>query len=130
MYSGAPSSPPGVICFAASPGLGKQDQLPCSILERDGKCLRLQTQHTVSLASILGIEYDDLYCAGEVVGCAHQEDGSWIVQVAFEQVITSLQSLILLHQKLGIVDTPPVPGQHPRTTMTENQLPWGFAGAY
>ena len=130
MYSRLLPSHPGLIYSPASANHDEKNPLSCTILEKTGKFLILQTDQPFSWSAIVGIEYDDLYCAGEIVGCAQQQDGYWMVQVEVAQVITSLQSLLLLHQQLGIVDSPPEGVPFVKRVAMDYWPQWSVAGVY
>lgn len=120
MSSSAAFSVPGLLCF---PVLGRNDklrQLPCIVLERDGRWLRLEMNQPVSWAAIVGVEYGDLYWAGEVVVCAAQSEEVWLVQLEIQELITQLQSLLQLHNQLGIPASWPEDPTPPKGTVRDS----------
>ena len=66
-----------------------------------GKRLSLDVGEALSVSTVISVEYEDALFLGEVVGCARSEQ-SWNVQVQIEQILTGLQSLVALRDRLLI----------------------------
>lgn len=65
----------------------------------DGKRLNLEATEAVPVSTALSVEYDDELFLGEVVSCAQTRQG-WKLEIKVEQILTGLQSLMALRERL------------------------------
>ena len=79
-----------------------------------GKRLLLEVSTPVSACTAVTVEYNDALFLGEVVACANI-NGLCKIEVKIEQILTGLQSLIMLRARL-LGESAPQPS---RTTSVE-----------
>ncbi len=66
----------------------------------EGKRLLLQSQQRIALSEAASVEHDDAMFLGEVMSCTSLPCGFWQVELHVEQMLTGLQSLIVLRSRL------------------------------
>ncbi len=81
------------------PGESPQDIL-CHMVSRDGKRVTLVSNDRVCIGSLACMEYNDAMLLCEVIACTQDVQQRWHLELNIEQVLTGLQSLLRLRQRL------------------------------
>lgn len=84
--------------------------IPCLFGEVSGKRLIVQSEGAVATSSTITVEYDDSLFLGEVITCK-QSECAFTLEIKVEQVLSGLQSLMALRERLlsdGPVSAPRV----------------------
>lgn len=93
-------SQPAFLNLPQSDASGERKKIICSFGEREGNRLVLYCQTKLATSAAVSVEYDDAMFLAEVVHCAGTGEGEWRVELQIEQVLTGLQSLIILRSRL------------------------------
>lgn len=78
---------------------GEKRAVPCIFAGTQGKRLALRASEVVAVSTAVSVEYEDALFLGEVVSCS-QADGNWNIEIKIEQILTGLQSLMVLRERL------------------------------
>jgi len=65
-----------------------------------GKRANLISRDRLASSTAVSVEYSDAMFLGEVIACTHNCDDTWHVEMKVEQILTGLQSLITLRERL------------------------------
>ncbi len=65
-----------------------------------GKRVTLIAAERVRISSVVTVEYNDAMLLCEVVACTQDCEQKWHLELNIEQILTSLQSLVLLRERL------------------------------
>ena len=74
-------------------------EFPALFVEMHGKRLHLEAKEPVSPSTAVTVECEDAMFLGEVIAVS-QENGRYQIEVAVEQVLSGLQSLMALRSQL------------------------------
>jgi hypothetical protein len=66
----------------------------------DGKSLIVNTTERISPSSSVAAQSDDVLFVGEVLACEQETDMCWVVRIRVKHTLSSLQSLMRLHNAL------------------------------
>jgi hypothetical protein len=105
------SSYPGLIRFSSSSLERVQSSVPCTVLEREGRWLRIEAPTEIPFGCTVAVDYGDLCCVGEILECVPHGAGTWMAVMAMEQTITSTESLMQL--QAAIQNSRPQPVSEP-----------------
>jgi hypothetical protein len=89
-----------VIQIGASHPGGARRSEPCVFREMKGKRLIVELGEPLRSSQAVSVEYNDAMFLGEVSGCQEVASGDFEVEVSVEQILTGLQSLMLLRAHL------------------------------
>ncbi len=81
---------------AASP----LQNIDCQVSSIHGKRVSIVALQRVAVSMPVSMEYNDSLLLGEVVACTQSCDEKWHLELKLEQVLTGLQSLMILRQRL------------------------------
>lgn len=84
---------------ADSPDRCKQ-LVSCEFRGNEGKRLSLSSLERVAILTPVTLEYNDALFLGEVVSCRPNAEGKFELEIVIEQILTGLESLINLRQRL------------------------------
>ena len=79
---------------------GSPKQVECQVGTLNGKRLSLVSSQRVATGTTVSMEYNDTLLLGEVIACTQSCDEKWHIELKLEQVLTGLQSLMVLRQRL------------------------------
>ncbi len=79
---------------------GQKHSVACFFQEMRGKRLILASQERPPVSAAVSIQCNDALFLGEVISSAPEKNGYWRAEVKVEQVLTGLQSLITLRERL------------------------------
>ena len=98
-----------VIQMATSELDGTKRRIPCFFRKFENKQLILESEESLPFGCPISVEYNDALFLGEVVSSARL-NGTWDVNVQVGSVLTGLQSLMILSDRLlgATVRTSPV----------------------
>ncbi len=65
-----------------------------------GKRLKLETTERLAISTPVSVEYNDALFLGEVLACRSEEAGGFQLDIQVEQILTGLQSLMGLRERL------------------------------
>jgi hypothetical protein len=99
MFNTTDSSTAAVIQLADSELDGTKRRIPCSFRKFDNKRLQLEVPESLKYACAISVEYNDALFLGDVVGCT-RTNGTWDIDVQVKQVLSGLQSLMTLRDRL------------------------------
>jgi hypothetical protein len=88
-----------VIQLAESEPDGTKRRIPCSFRKFESKRLQLESSESLKYGCAISVEYNDALFLGDVVGCT-RTNGTWDIEVQVKQVLSGLQSLITLRDRL------------------------------
>ncbi len=88
-----------VIQVATGPADGQKRSVPCTFSGVRGKRLTLCAGEPVAVSTAVSVQYEDALFLGEIVTCSGL-DGEWNLEVKIEQILTGLQSLMILRERL------------------------------
>ncbi len=80
--------------------LQEKREILCLFQEMKSQMLLLRAQARPPAGEIVSVEYNDALFLGEIVGLAPAANGHWQVEVKVEQVLSGLQSLMNLRDRL------------------------------
>jgi hypothetical protein len=75
-------------------------QVPCSVGAMVHKRLTLISRERIPVATTVSVEHNDALLLGEIVACTQDCERSWHLELKVEHVLTGLQSLMVLRQRL------------------------------
>ena len=81
-------------------GNGAKRSIDCGVRRMDGRRLIVETGEALSPNTALSIEHEDNLFLGEVVACAPQSAGVYVIEIKIEQILTGLHSLMTLRARL------------------------------
>lgn len=87
-------------------------RMPCEFRGVQGNRLTLGVSQRIAPFTTLSVEYDDVLFLGEVVACTQDYADRWSVEIAIEQMLNGLQSLVTLRSRL-LGESVPTPQSHP-----------------
>ena len=99
MFNSTSSSTTAVIQMATSELDGTKRRIPCSFRKFENKQLVLESSESLPFGSAISVEYNDALFLGEVVNSARL-NGTWDINVRVGSVLTGLQSLMILRERL------------------------------
>ena len=99
MLNSTSSSTSAVIQMATSELDGTKRRIPCSFRKFENKQLILESEESLPFGCAISVEYNDALFLGEVIGSARL-NGTWDVNVRVGSVLTGLQSLMILRDRL------------------------------
>jgi hypothetical protein len=106
------SSTSAVIQLATPEADGTKRRVPCSFGKFENKRLHLESSESLKFGCAVSVEYNDALFLGEVVGCT-RVNGTWDIDVQVASVLSGLQSLMTLRDRL-LGESPSVsPAQTP-----------------
>ena len=82
----------------SSPGTNRS--IDCQFHGMEAKRLRLDSAERVAVLTPVTLEYNDTLFLGEVVQCRPTASGKFGLDVKVEQMLTGLQSLLVLRERL------------------------------
>ncbi len=124
MNNSTNSSIPATIQLATSEIDGSKRRIPCSFRKFENKCLFLEVSQALPFGCALSVEYDDALFLGEVIG-SHRVNGTWNIDIQVTSVLSGLQSLMILRERL-LGDSPrvsPVPTAEPVLVPVRMRVP-------
>lgn len=65
-----------------------------------GQRLALTSSELVPVSTAVSVEYNDAMLLCEVLACSQDCDQKWHLELKIEQILTGLQSLVLLRERL------------------------------
>ena len=80
--------------------LQEKREIPCMFQEMKSQMLLLRAPTRPPAGEVVSVEYNDALFLGEIVGLAPTSNGHWQVEVQVEQVLSGLQSLMNLRDRL------------------------------
>ena len=89
-----------VIQISASQPGGARRSEPCVFRELKGKRLFVELGEPLRATQAVSVEYNDAMFLGEVLGCQPVNNGDFQIEVKVEQILTGLQSLMVLRSRL------------------------------
>lgn len=89
----------GLIQVAAELANGQKQTVSCIVSGLDGKRLTACTSEPIPVSSAISVEYEDALFLGEVVTCSGT-NGKWNLEIKVQQILTGLQSLMTLRERL------------------------------
>lgn len=98
-----------VLQIAADSADGPKRMLDCEFSAKDGKRLTLNSPESVTVLTPVTLEYNDALFLGEVVACRANESKRFEVEIKIDQILTGLESLVKLRERLlgeGYAHTP------------------------
>lgn len=99
MLNSTLSSTSAVIQISTSELDGTKRRIPCLFRKFENKKLVLESREALPFGCAISVEYNDALFLGEVVGSVRL-NGNWDVNVQVESVLTGLQSLMNLRERL------------------------------
>jgi hypothetical protein len=78
---------------------GERRKLSVGFQTFANKCLTLMTSEQLGISTVVGVEYNDVLFLGEVVRCTALGE-LWAVDIKVGQMLTDLQSLLILRAQL------------------------------
>lgn len=81
------------------PGEARRSE-PCLFRELKGKRLLVELGERLRASQAVSVQYNDAMFLGEVLGCQEMNNGDFQVEVKVEQILTGLQSLMVLRSRL------------------------------
>lgn len=75
-------------------------QIDCQVQAIDAKRLSLVSRERVRVSTPVTLEYNDNMLLGEVMACTQDCDQQWHIELKLEQILTGLQSLMSLRERL------------------------------
>ena len=75
-------------------------EVQCQVDSSSGKRLTLTTPERVAVSTAVSLEYNDSMLLCEVVACTQDVEQRWHLELHVEQILTGLQSLITLRERL------------------------------
>lgn len=81
------------------PAEPRAESIQCSFEGIEGKRISLLSAERLPASTAITVQYNDTMFLGEVVACAHNCDDTWHLEVKVEQILTSLQSLMMLRER-------------------------------
>lgn len=114
MLNSTPSSTSAVIQLAASELDGTKRRIPCSFRKFENKRLLLESGESLPFGCAISVEYNDALFLGEVVGST-RVNGTWDISVQVGSVLSGLQSLMNLRERLMGEEVRISPVQAPET---------------
>ena len=91
--------PSAIIRISSSSAASAKDGQPSLFVEMEGKRLIVEVTDPIAVSAAVTVECDDAMFLGEVVAVAPQ-NGRYHVEIAVEQVLSGLQSLMALRAQL------------------------------
>jgi hypothetical protein len=77
-----------------------RQNISCCFQGMEGKRLSLVSPSRLAPYTAISVEYNDTMFLGEVVACTQDCAEAWHIEVKVEQILTGLQSLIMLRARL------------------------------
>ena len=99
MFNTTDSSTPAVIQLADSEPDGTKRRIACFFRKFESKRLQLEVSESLKYGCAISVEYNDALFLGDVVGCT-RTNGTWDIDVQVKQVLSGLQSLMTLRDRL------------------------------
>jgi len=99
MFNSSPSSTSAVIQMASSELDGTKRRIPCSFRKFENKQLVLESDESLPFGCAISVEYNDALFLGEIIGAARL-NGTWDIRVQVGSVLTGLESLMILRDRL------------------------------
>jgi hypothetical protein len=99
MFNTTDSSTEAVIQLADSEPDGTKRRILCSFRNFEDKRLQLELRESLKYGCAVSVEYNDALFLGDVVGCT-RTNGTWDIDVQVKQVLSGLQSLMTLRDRL------------------------------
>lgn len=84
----------------SSEAVGAPKEIQCKVERLTGKRLSLISPERVALSSAASVEYNDSVLLCEVMACTQDFEQRWHLEMQVEQILTGLQSLVLLRERL------------------------------
>lgn len=78
---------------------GAKRGIACTFNGMHGKRLQLTTSEALPVSVPVSVEYDDSLFLGEVITCA-EAGNVWNIEIKIEQILSGLQSLMALRERL------------------------------
>jgi hypothetical protein len=103
------SSKTAVLRIAGESSPGTNKDIDCEFHGLEAKRLRLSSAQRVSILTPVTLQYNDALFLGEVVQCTAVAPRSFDLEIKVEQILTGLQSLMVLRARLlgeGFPHTP------------------------
>lgn len=97
-YEQAPQ--PAVLNLPSSQQNGQKRSTECIFHGLEGHRLTIETNERPAISSVVSVECNDAMFLGEILSCVQSTGGSWRASVRVEQVLTGLQSLMNLRERL------------------------------
>lgn len=91
--------PSVIIRIPSAADAAKSEGFPSFFVEMNGKKLIVDVQEPIAISTAITVECDDAMFLGEVVATT-QQNGRFHVEIAVEQVLSGLQSLMALRNQL------------------------------
>lgn len=88
---------------------GSKRLVPCELSAKEGRRLALTSRERVAVLTPVTLEYNDALFLGEIVACEANGSGRFDISIKIEQILTGLESLITLRERLlgaGYAHTP------------------------
>ena len=92
--------PPAVINIVSGVDAAHRTAIPCAFQNMEGKHLIVSSRDKVPLFTAVSVEYNDALFLGEIMNCSPQADQGWQVEIKVEQILTGLQTLMVLRARL------------------------------
>lgn len=99
MFNSSLSSTSAVIQMASSELDGTKRRIPCSFRKFENKQLFLESDESLPFGCAISVEYNDALFLGEIIGSARL-NGTWDIKVQVGSVLTGLESLMILRDRL------------------------------
>ena len=91
---------PAIIQIASGGESGTKRRIACRFHGAQGQRIILETTEPIGVSSVISVEHDDVLFLGEVVSCRGASGPTWNLEVNVEQILTGLQSLMALRERL------------------------------
>lgn len=91
---------PATIQIRSSSAGERPRDIQCQMDSHSGQRLAIISNERVSVSTPVSVEYNDAMLLCEVVACTQDCQQRWHLELKIEQILTGLQSLVRLRQRL------------------------------